>query len=158
METDDIIFQILQERDMPMSDMSMREYIQFLIKGTEFNFAQIPANDKTEILLTELKNHGFISNDTQIEHFRVIFGIPLHKSKTPFEPIKWRKNHQLLRYFIYTLFPKETLLGIGMFAIPKLFANEHGEPLSTMPQSDKKRLQQSADYETLNKLLKEFNE
>ena len=45
-----------------------------------------------------------------------------------------------------------------MFAIPKLFANEHGELLSTMPQSDKKRLMQSADYETLNKLLKEFNE
>lgn len=158
METDDIIFQIRQERDMPMSDMSMREYIQFLIKGTEFNFAQIPANDKVAILLTGLKDYGFISNDTQIEHFRVIFGIPLHKSKTPFEPIKWRKNQQLLRYFIYTLFPKETLWGIGMFAIPKLFANKHGEPLSTIPRSDQKRLKQSADYEILNKLLKEFNE
>lgn len=158
METDDIIFQILQERDMPMSDMSMREYIQFLIKGTEFNFAQIPANDKVAILLTGLKIYGFISNDTQIEHFRVIFGIPLHKSKTPFEPIKWRKNQQLLRYFIYTLFPKETLWGTGMFAIPNLFANVDGEPLSTIPQSDQKRLKQSADYEILNKLLKEFNE
>lgn len=87
--------------------LDMREYINFLIKGTEFNFAQIPADDKTAILLTELKAHGFISNDTQIEHFRVIFGIPLHKSKTPFEPIKWKKNEQLLRYFIYTLFHKK---------------------------------------------------
>lgn len=136
----------------------MREYINFLIKGTEFNFAIIPANDKTAILLTELKDQGFISNDTQIEHFRVIFGIPLHKSKTPFEPIKWKKDKQLLRHFIYSLFPQKTLWGTGMFAIPKLFANEHGEPLSTMPQSDKNRLRQSAYYETLNKLLKEFNE
>lgn len=136
----------------------MREYINFLIKGTEFNFAIIPANDKTAILLTELKDQGFISNDTQIEHFRVIFGIPLHKSKTPFEPIKWKKDKQLLRHFIYSLFPPKTLWGTGMFAIPKLFANEHGEPLSTMPQSDKNQLRQSAYYETLNKLLKEFNE
>ena len=100
MEINDIIFQIRQERDKSLSDM--REYVQFLIKGTEFNFAQIPANDKTEILLTELKNYGFISNDTQIEHFRVLFGIPLHKSKTPFRPVKWEKDRQLLRYFIYT--------------------------------------------------------
>lgn len=156
MKIDDIIFQIRQERDIPLSDM--REYIQFLIKGTEFNFAQIPANDKVAILLTELKNYGFISNDTQIEHFRVIFGIPLHKSKTPFEPIKWKKSQLLLRHFIYTLFPQKTLWGTGMFAIPNLFANVHGEPLSTMPRSDQKRLKQSADYEILNKLLKEFNE
>lgn len=156
MNINDIIFQIRQERDKPLSDM--REYINYLIKGTEFNFAQIPRNDKTAVLLTQLKEYGFISNDTQIEHFRVVFGIPLHKSKTPFVPIKWRKNQQLLRYFIYALFPQEALWGTGMFAIPKLFANEHGELLSTMPQSDKKRLMQSADYETLNKLLKEFNE
>lgn len=135
----------------------MREYINFLIKGTEFNFAQIPANDKTEILLTELKNYGFISNDTQIEHFRVLFGIPLHKSKTPFRPVKWEKDRQLLRYFIYTLFPKETLWGTGSFAIPHLFANKHGEPLYTIPQSDKKRLEQSSDYDTLKVILTNFN-
>lgn len=155
MEINDIIFQIRKERDKPLSDM--REYIQFLIKGTEFNFAQIPANDKTEILLTELKDQGFISNDTQIEHFRVIFGIPLHKSKTPFKPIKWEKNQQLLRYFIYTLFPKETFWSTGSFAIPHLFANKRGEPLSTIPQSDKKRLEQSSEYDTLKIILANFN-
>ena len=148
-------FQSLHGRAEALSDV--REYINFLIKGTDFNFAQIPANDKTEILLTELKNHGFISNDTQVEHFRVLFGIPLHKSKTPFEPIKWKKNKQLLRYFIYTLFPQETLWGTGMCAIPKLFANEYGETLLTLPKSDKKRLETSASYETLSKLLKKFN-
>lgn len=136
----------------------LREYINFLIKGTEFKFARIPSNDKTAVLLTELKKHGFVSNDTQIEHFRVIFGIPLHKSKTPFEPIKWKRNQQLLRFFIYTLFPNETLLGIRALTIPQFFANEFGEPLSSMPQSDKKRLEQSTEYATLNELLKKFNE
>lgn len=155
MEINDIIFQIRKERDKPLADM--REYIQFLIKGTEFNFAQIPANDKTEILLRELKNHGFISNDTQIEHFRVLFGIPLHKSKIPFRPVKWEKDRQLLRYFIYTLFTKETLWGTGRFAIPHLFANKYGEPLSTIPQSDKKRLEQSSYYDTLKMILTNFN-
>lgn len=135
----------------------MRDYIYFLTKGNDFSFAQLPADDKTAILFEALKEHGFISNDTQIEHFRVLFGIPLHKSKTPFEPIKWKKNQQLLRYFIYTLFPQETLWGTGMFAIRKLFANEYGETLLTLPKSDKKRLETSASYETLSKLLKKFN-
>ena len=155
METEDIVFLMRQERNKLLIDMGL--YIQFLIKGTNFHFAQIPSNDKTAMLLAELKEHGFVSTDTKIEHFRVIFGIPLHKSDTPFEPIKWKKNRQLLRYFICTLFPNETLWGTGMFAVPHLFANKHGEPM-LMPQSDKKRLECSSDYEKLIDLLKCFNE
>ena len=155
MEAEDIAFLMREERDKPLIDMGL--YIQFLIKGTNFHFAQIPSNDKTAILLAELKERGFVSKDTKIEHFRVIFGIPLHKSDTPFEPIKWEKNRQLLRYFIYTLFPNETLWGTGTFAVPHLFANKHGEPIR-MPQSDKKRLECSSDYEKLIDLLKCFNE
>ena len=98
MEAEDVVFLMRQERDKPLIDM--RLYIQFLIKGTNFHFAQIPSNDKTAILLARLKEYGFVSVDTRLEHFRVIFGIPLHKSDTPFEPIKWKKNRQLLRYFI----------------------------------------------------------
>lgn len=155
MEAEDVVFLMRQERDKPLIDM--RLYIQFLIKGTNFHFAQIPSNDKTAILLARLKEYGFVSVDTRLEHFRVIFGIPLHKSDTPFEPIKWKKNRQLLRYFIYTLFPNETLWGTGTFAVPNLFANKHGEPI-LMPQSDKKRLECSSDYEKLMNLLKCFNE
>lgn len=155
MDVNDTIFQIRQEQDKPFSDM--REFIIFLTKGTEFDFAQIPINDKVAILLTELKEHGFVSNDTLIEHFMVIFGIPLHKSKTPFKPIKWGKNQQLLRYFIYTLFSRETFLRTDSLAILHLFANKRGEPLSTIPQSDKKRLEQSSDYDTLKMILTNFN-
>ena len=144
------------QKEKFLSDM--RLYMQYLIKGIGFCFAQIPSNDKTAILLEQLKEYGFVSMDTTIEHFRVIFGIPLHKNNTPFKPIKWKKNRQLLRYFVYTLFPKETMWGTGQFAIPHLFANKHGEPIKVIPQSDKKRLEYSSDYENLKDLLKKFNE
>lgn len=134
----------------------MRDYIYFLTKGHNFSFAQLPTNDKTAILFGELKEHGFISNDTQIEHFRVIFGIPLHRSKIPFKPIKWEKNQQLFRFFIYSLFPEETLLGDGLFGVPYLFTNKLGKPLH-IPGSDKKRLEQSSDFDALNTILTKFN-
>ena len=37
----------------------------FLTIGLDFDFAMIPPNDKTSILLDELKKHGFISKDTK---------------------------------------------------------------------------------------------
>ena len=154
MNTEDIAYYMQQEREKLLSDMGL--YIQYLIKGTNFCFAQIPSNDKTATLLGQLKEYGFISIDTTIEHFRVIFGIPLHKSNTPFKPIRWEKDRQLLRYFMYTLFPNETLRGMGRYTVPHLFADKHGEPM-TMPQSDKKRLEGSPYYDTLNTILTNFN-
>lgn len=153
METNDIF---LNPHGRAEAFFDMRDYIYFLTNGHNFSFAQLPMNDKTAILFEELKEYGFISNDTQIEHFRVIFGIPLHRSKVPFKPIKWEKNQQLFRFFIYSLFPKETLWNDGLFGIPCLFVNEHGEPLY-IPRSDKKRLEQSSDYDTLNTILTNFN-
>lgn len=75
----------------------------FLTIGLDFDFAMIPPNDKTSILLDELKKHGFISKDTKLEHFRILFGIPLHKKNTPFEPIKWQKinNCYAISYIRY---------------------------------------------------------
>lgn len=155
MDNETVIYMLQQERVRPFSDMKL--YIEYLTKGVDFYFAQIPTNDKTALLLEDLKKGGFVSSDTNIEHFRVLFGVPLHKSRTPFEPIKWRKNKQLLRAFIYTLFPKETIWYAGLFAIPSLFADKNGTAIY-LPQSDKKRLEQSSDYNTLKELLKKFNE
>lgn len=143
-----------EEREKPLCNMFL--YIQHLKKGVDFHFAKLPPNDKTVLLLAGLKENGFVSSDTTIEHFRVIFGIPLHKSNTPFEPIKWRKNKQLLRFFIYSLFPKETLLFHGR-AVFMLFADLHGSH-TNIPKADKKRMESSADYETLKNLLNNFNE
>ena len=116
----------------------------FLTIGLDFDFAMIPPNDKTSILLDELKKHGFISKDTKLEHFRILFGIPLHKKNTPFEPIKWQKNKQLLRYFIYSIFTKETIWN-SRYSIINLFADKHGERIR-IPESDRNRLEQSKDY------------
>ena len=132
-------------------------FVKYLIQGVHFDFAQLPTNDKTALLLEGLKEHGFISRDTKLAHFRVLFGIPLAKQDTPFEPIKWRKNKQLLRYFIYSLFPRKTIIGRGYFAIRGLFSNKHGEPIN-IPSSDLKRLEQSYDYPILVELLNNFND
>ena len=128
----------------------------FLTIGLDFDFAMIPPNDKTSILLDELKKHGFISKDTKLEHFRILFGIPLHKKNTPFEPIKWQKNKQLLRYFIYSIFTKETIWN-SRYSIINLFADKHGERIR-IPESDRNRLEQSKDYPILVELLKKINE
>ena len=135
---------------------NMSRLIQFLTMGVNFSLAELPSNDKTAILLNGLKEHGFVANNTRLEHFRVIFCIPLHKKHLPFEPIKLKKNKQLLRFFIYKLFPKETIC-INIYSIVNLFTNTHGE-LIKLPKSDKKRLEQSSDYQTLTRMLKIFNE
>ena len=89
--------------------------------------------------------------------FRVIFGVPLHKNQTPFEPIKWRKNKQLLRYFVLSLFHRDTVWSKGRYLVPSLFADEHGQNIS-LPQSDIRRLEASSDFPILCKLLKDFYE
>ena len=132
-------------------------YITSLIQGIEYGFAMMPEHDKTSILLNTLKEHGFISKDTRLEHFRVIFGIPLHTTQTPFEKIKWKKNKQLLRYFVYTIFPENTVWTKGRYLVPLLFADEHGKSIS-LPKSDKQQLETSSDFPTLSQLLKNFYE
>ena len=142
-----------REREKPLHDI--RSYFQLLTKGTDFSFAQLPPDNKITTLLQGLKNEGFISEDTTIEHFMVIFGIPLHKSNIPFRPIKWRKNKQLLRYFVSSIFHKEMLWGNGIFLLP-LFADKYGEHI-ILPQSDQARLKTSADFDKLHSLLKNYN-
>lgn len=142
-----------QERERPFSDMGL--YLRHLTVGTLFCFAKLPDNDRTAVLLNDLKRNGFVAEDTKIEHFRVIFGIPLHRSQTPFEPIKWLGNKQLFRFFICNVFPHKFLLDEGRRILPVLFADKHGEPLG-IPQSDKKRLEYSSGYGCLKELLKNF--
>lgn len=134
----------------------MRDFMHFLTIGFNFELIKLPTNDKTAILLDGLKIHGFVSKDTKLEHFRVLFGIPIHNRYAPFEPIKWRKNKQLLRYFVYELFPKETILN-NRYSIVNLFADKHGCDIM-LPESDLSRLEQSCDYPVLVDLLKNFND
>lgn len=154
MEVDFLEDLLQREREKPLHDI--HSYFQLLTKGTVFNFAQLPSDNKIATLLQGLKDEGFVSKDTKIEHFMVIFGIPLHKRNVPFEPIKWRKNRQLFRYFVFSIFPQEMLWLYNAF-FPLFFADKHGEHI-TLPQSDKKRLKTSADFDKLRSLLKNYNE
>lgn len=120
----------------------------FLTKGVKFQFAKLPNNDYTAVLLDGLKKGGFVSRDTKLCHFRVLFGMPLHESETPFEPIKWLKNKHLLHYFAKYLF------GDKWYRFKDLFADRHGDPVK-FPHPDKQRLI-STDYDMLCELLNNY--
>lgn len=118
------------------------------------SFAQLPPNDKTAELLDKLKENGFVAKNTKLAHFRVLFGIPLCFDDRPFMPIKWLKNKQLLRYFIYEIFPR----GLDGFkrgqlaAILTLFADKNGEKITGI-KSDAGQLKYNADHEKLKEVL-----
>lgn len=125
-----------------------RVYVDLLLtKGIKFQFARFPLNDYTATLLDGLKKHGFVASGTRLCHFRVLWGIPLQEEETPFEPIIWKKNKQLLLYFVRCLF------GGKWYVFKNLFADRNGNPV-TFPHYDKDRLEYSPDYPILEKLLK----
>lgn len=129
--------------------------LDFLVSGVSLRCAQFPAHDKVAELLEGLKKGGFVSGDTDIVYFRVLFGVPIHKDNTPFKPIKWMKNAQLLRHFVYSVFPRGTIAAYGRFIVARLFANRYGES-AILPNSDKERLTQSTDFDTLEELINKF--
>lgn len=129
--------------------------VDFLVSGVSLCCAQFPTHDNVAELLEGLKGGGFVSGDTNIVYFRVLFGVPIHKENAPFKPIRWMKNGQLLRYFVYNVFPREAIGVQHYFIVPRLFANKYGEK-AHLPQSDKKRLAQSADFGVLEELINKF--
>ena len=143
---------------MEESYIKWEELKKFLFCKKGIEFTALPQNDKTCILLEGLKKYGFVSQDTKLSHFRVIWGIPIQSKDYPFEPIKWRKNKQLLKYFVDKTICK-SFIGIygyrGRF-VYYIFGDKHGGRC-ILPNTDKKRLEQSADYEILKKLLEEFS-
>lgn len=120
----------------------------FLTKGVKFQFAKLPDNDYTAVLLDGLKKGGFVAKDTKLCHFRVLFGIPLQESETPFVPVKWKKNKQLLHYFVKYLF------GDKWYRFKDLFADKNGNPV-IFPHPDKQRLI-TTDYDLLCELLNNY--
>lgn len=123
-------------------------YVDLLLtKGIKYQFAKLPNNDYTAVLLDGLKKHGFVASGTWLCHFRVLWGIPLQEEETPFKPIIWKKNKQLLLYFVRYLF------GGKWYNFKDLFADKNGNPVK-FPHYDKDRLEESADYSILKKILK----
>ena len=129
---------------------SRGRYLYCLTCGMEFKFAKLPDNDCTAALLDSLKKGGFVSQDTLLCHFRVLFGIPLHKSETPFRPIRWLKNKQLLKFFATEIFEENVLR-----EFKSLFADKYNKP-AKFPNRDTNRLIYSADYNLLCDIVEMF--
>ena len=129
---------------------SRGHYLYCLTCGMKFKFAKLPNNDCTAVLLNNLKNGGFVAKDTELCHFRVLFGIPLHESETPFKPIRWLKNKQLLKFFATELFDDNVLR-----EFKRLFADRYNKP-AKFPNRDISRLLYSADYEPLRHIVEKF--
>lgn len=130
--------------------------IEFLVAGVPDIFAELPENDKITQLMDDLKNGGFIDKNTRIEDFSVLFGIPLKEKNTPFNPIRWIKNGQLLRYFVYNIFPHGSIV-VGYytpFIVDRLFVNKYKKRF-ILPHSDKGRLK-GQDFEMLIELINKF--
>lgn len=129
--------------------------LDFLVSGVSLRYAQFPAHDNVAELLEGLKKGGFVACDTDIVYFRVLFGVPIHKDNTPFKPVRWMKNAQLLRYFVYSVFPRDTIATYGCFIVARLFVDRNKKS-TILPHSDKERLIQSADFEALEELINKF--
>ena len=128
--------------------------IDFLTAGIPDIFAELQENDKIAQLMDELKNGGFIDKNTRIEDFRVLFGIPLREKDSPFIPIRWINNVQLLRFFLYSIFPHENIVGYIRFIAARLFVNRY-KRMFVLPNSDKGRLNDK-DFENLSELINKF--
>ena len=143
-----------REREKPLHDI--QSYFNLITSGTTFSFARLSNNDKTAALLNELKRYGFVANDTNLAYFRVLFGIPLYKEDVPYKPIMWKKNGQLLRYFIQYLFSSEMMWFYAKILVPLMFVNKRYTPIN-LAKSDIKRLENSSDYCRLKAILENFN-
>ena len=128
--------------------------IEFLTGGVPDIFAELQENDKIGKLMNGLKKEGSIDKDTRIEDFRVLFGIPLREKDTPFNPIRWIKSGQLLRYFVYSIFPHENIVGYIRFIVARLFVNRYMK-MFVLPNSDKGRLK-GADFAVWVELINKF--
>ncbi|MGL5938149.1 MAG: hypothetical protein ACRCY5_05420 [Phocaeicola sp.] len=115
-------------------------------------------DETTLSTLEDLKNGGFISRDTDPYHFCVLFGIGVPKSKLPFKAIRWLKNKQLQRFFIFSLFECTDASSWDIHdVVAATFSDKKGAPYDMDAYCDKKRLEDSSDYGELCKILKNLN-
>lgn len=130
-----------------------------LTMGYSLIFCDIVNNSKISTLYKELVDNGFIGGETNIYHFGVLFGIPLHESKTPFKQIRWLKNGQLFRYFFYWLFSENEEVRIyktGKLWASLLFNDRYGKEYK-MQEANKTRLIEP-DFSQLKGILTRFRE
>lgn len=152
-------------REYPMdTDKEFRKYtiiwdFWYLTLGRSLKFFDIVNNSKISTLYKELVDNGFIGSETNIYHFGILFGIPLHESETPFKQIRWLKNGQLFRYFFHWLF-SESKEASGYKSeklwASLLFNDRYGKEYK-MQEANKARLIEP-DFSQLKGILTRFRE
>lgn len=109
------------------------EYIHLLKNGVDFEFAvPVPSISR---LFNRLKEAGFIDEGTTEGCFKIIFGIPINRKKEDFEKVLWKRDLQLLRYFLFRII-KLQYWEIDSIAFD-VFRSKYNERIH-LPKSDKK--------------------
>ena len=127
------------------------EYIHLLKNGVDFEFAvPVPSISR---LFNRLKEAGFIDEGTTEGCFKIIFGIPINRKKEDFEKVLWKRDIQLLRYFLFRII-KLQYWEIDSIAFD-VFRSKYNERIH-LPKSDKKRLENASGIDLLKDIIDEY--
>lgn len=127
------------------------EYIHLLKNGVDFEFAvPVPSISR---LFNRLKEAGFIDEGTTEGCFKIIFGIPINRKKEDFEKVLWKRDLQLLRYFLFRII-KLQYWEIDSIAFD-VFRSKYNERIN-LPKSDKKRLENANGIDLLKDIIDEY--
>lgn len=127
------------------------EYIHLLKNGVDFEFAvPVPSISR---LFNRLKEAGFIDEGTTEGCFKIIFGIPINRKKEDFEKVLWKRDLQLLRYFLFRII-KLQYWEIDSIAF-NVFRSKYNERIN-LPKSDKKRLENASGIDLLKDIIDEY--
>lgn len=127
------------------------EYIHLLKNGVDFEFAvPVPSISR---LFNRLKEAGFIDEGTTEGCFKIIFGIPINRKKEDFEKVLWKRDLQLLRYFLFRII-KLQYWEIDSIAFD-VFRSKYNERIH-LPKSDKKRLENASGIDLLKDIIDEY--
>ena len=127
------------------------EYIHLLKNGVDFEFAvPVPSISR---LFNRLKEAGFIDEGTTEGCFKIIFGIPINRKKEDFEKVLWKRDLQLLRYFLFRII-KLQYWEIDSIAFD-VFRSKYNERIH-LPKSDKKRLENASGINLLKDIIDEY--
>lgn len=127
------------------------EYIHLLKNGVDFEFAvPVPSISR---LFNRLKEAGFIDEGTTEGCFKIIFGIPINRKKEDFEKVLWKRDLQLLRYFLFRII-KLQYWEIDSIAF-NVFRSKYNERIN-LPKSDKKRLENANGIDLLKDIIDEY--
>lgn len=130
-----------------------KEISKDLAMFTKGMLFKLPIESKWKTLFDDLKEKGFIANETRIEDFCVVLGRYLHNDELPFEKIRWLKDLQLFRFFLENVTPDFPNYERSIMA-GTLFLNKSNK--MNYPNRIPARLKTRNSYDVLETILKKY--